>query len=148
MLFKQLAKLTLIGAALLASGCHSETVAVKHHPAKIDSTDVKGIMRVTLDARAAERIGLQTALVRSEQVALAGNTQARDVVPYGALMYDTKGDTWTYISLEPLVFVRKPVVVKAVVGDLAILTQGPSAGTRVVTVGAAELMAAEHKYGQ
>jgi hypothetical protein len=139
----QYAIVTLIGAALLASGCQRESVAQKHSPAKVDSTEVKGIMRVTLEARAAERIGLQTAPVMEETV--GGRT--RTVVPYGAVMYDTKGETWTFTSQGPLAFVRHPVLVEDVVGDKAILAEGPPAGTLVVVVGAAELMAAEHKYG-
>jgi hypothetical protein len=134
---------TLIGAALLASGCQRSTVAQKHSPAKVDSTEVKGIMRVTLEARAAERIGLQTAAVQEETV--GGVT--RKVVPYGAVMYDTKGETWTFTSQGSLAFVRHPVLVEDIVGDKAILAEGPPAGTLVVVVGAAELMAAEHKYG-
>jgi len=136
---------TLIGAALLASGCQRAAIAQKHSPAKVDSTEVKGIMRVTLEARAAERIGLQIAPVQEESV--EGKT--RRVVPYGAVMYDTKGDTWTFTSpsAKALTFVRHPVVLEDIVGDKAILAEGPPAGTLIVVVGAAEVMAAEHKYG-
>jgi hypothetical protein len=129
----------LIGAALFLSSCKTEHVAKSHNPAKVDSTDVKGIMKVTLEPRAAERIGLATAPVAEES--------GRKVVPYGAIMYDTKGETWTYTSPEPLVFVRKKVVVDDIVGDRVFLAEGPDAGTTVVTVGATELMGAEHKYG-
>ena len=141
------ANLALIGVALLASSCQQTTVATKHSPAKIDSTEVKGIMRVTLEARAAERIGLQTTPVLEETVVREGSSVSRKVVPYGAVMYDTKGDTWTFTSSHALEFVRMPVVVESIVGDRAFLVEGPAAGTSVVTVGAAQLMAAEHKYG-
>ena len=136
---------TLIGAILLASGCQRASVAQKHSPAKVDSTEVKGIMRVTLEARAAERIGLQTAPIQEESV----NGRMRRVVPYGAVMYDTKGDTWTFTSSDAksLAFVRQPVVLEDIIGDKAILAEGPPVGTLVVVVGAAEVMAAEHKYG-
>jgi hypothetical protein len=122
-------------------------VAEKYHPAKVEDTDQKGIKRVTLDARAAERIGLETTPVREEVVNLAGGPASRKVVPYGALMYDTKGGAWTFTSPQPLVFVRAAVVVEDVEGDRVILSDGPPAGTVVVSVGAAELMGAEHKYG-
>jgi hypothetical protein len=62
-------------------------------------------------------------------------------------MYDTNGDTWTFTNPKPLVFVRQKVVVEDIDGDRVILSEGPAAGTMVVTVGAAELMGAEHKYG-
>jgi hypothetical protein len=119
--------------------CNREKVATVHHPAKLDSTEVKGIMRVTIEAKAAERIGLQTGEIKEE----AG----RLTMPYGAIMYDTKGKTWTFTSTGPLSFVRKEVVVADIVGDKVILSGGPAAGTVIVTVGAAELMGAEHKYG-
>jgi len=143
----RLAMVALIAIGLPLSGCKKETVAEKYHPAKVEDTDQKGIKRVILDARAAERIGLETTPVREETVTLAGAAVTRKVVPYGALMYDTKGATWTFTSPEPLVFIRQPVVVEDVEGDRVILAAGPPAGTAVVSVGATQLMGAEHKYG-
>lgn len=133
--------------ALLLSSCQRASVADKYHPAKIEESGQEGIMRVTLDARAAERIGVETVQVVEEQVNIGGSAATRKVVPYGALMYDTKGDTWTFTNPQPLVYVRAKIVVEAIEGDRVILTEGPPAGTAVVTVGAAELMGAEHKYG-
>ena len=137
------AMVALIGTLLLLSACKRENVAEKYHPATIEETDQEGIMRVTLDARAAERIGLETTPVAEERV---GGTM-RKVIPYGAIMYDTKGDTWTYTNPAPLVFIRHKVLVDDVQGDRVILKEGPPSGTVVVTVGAAMLMGAEHKYG-
>lgn len=136
---KYMTMVALIGAVLALSSCRNDSVAEKYHPAKLDSTEVKGIMRVTLDAKAAERIGLQTASITEEN--------GRKVIPYGALMYDTKGNTWTFTGAGPLSFVRQAVVVDNVDGDKVILSDGPAVGTVIVTVGAAELMGAEHKYG-
>lgn len=141
------ATIALIGSFLLVSGCKHDTVAEKHHPAKIEETDQEGIMRVTLDSRAAERIGIQTADLEEALVKLPGLTVTRKVLPYGALMYDTKGDTWTFTNPQPLVFIRHKVVVEDIEGDQVILAEGPPVGTSIVTVGAAELMGAEHKYG-
>jgi hypothetical protein len=114
---------------------------------KIEETDEKGIMRVTLEPRAAERLGVQTTPVVETQVTVAGRAATRKVVPYGALMYDTKGEAWAFTSPKPLVFVRQHLVVEGIEGDRVILAEGPPPGTVVVTVGAAELMGAEHKYG-
>jgi len=140
-----MAALIVIGLPLL--GCEQEKVVTKYHPATLAESGQAGIMRVTLDGRAAERIGLETAAVREELVTLAGGAVTRKVVPYGALMYDKHGDTWTFTNPEPLVFVRQHVVVADIDGDRVILSEGPAAGTAVVTVGAVELMGVEHKYG-
>ena len=129
----------LILAALALTSCKQDSVAEKYHPAKLDSTEVKGIMKVTLDSKAAERIGLETGELTEEG--------SRKVIPYGALMYDTKGNTWTFTNPSPLVFVRAQVKVADITGDKVYLAEGPPTGTRVVTVGASMLMGAEHKYG-
>ncbi len=133
----------LLGAVLMVTGCKEESTVSKYHPAKVEETEQKGIMRVTLDARAAERIGLQTAAVTEDRVGAA----SRNVMPYGALLYDTKGETWAFTNPQPLVFIRQKVVVQDIVGDRVILAEGLPAGTVVVTVGATELLGAEHKYG-
>jgi uncharacterized protein YcfL len=147
MKLSHLKTMALIGAMLALVSCRSEQVAQTQHPATLDTTDVQGIMKVTLEARAAERIGLQTGTVSEERVTLHGSSATRRVIPYGALMYDKKGHTWTFTEAGPLAYVRQAVEVEDIQGDRVILSEGPAAGTVVVTVGAAELMGAEHKYG-
>ncbi len=135
----------LLGMAIMATGCKSEAPVARHEPLKIEETSEKGIMKLTLEARAAERLGIETARVSEE--AVAGKAGVHKVIPYGALMYDTKGEAWTFTSPAPLVFIREHIVVDDIEGDRVILAEGPSPGTIVVTVGAPELMGAEHKYG-
>lgn len=77
------------------------------------------------------------------EMALRGSGGAQQSVPYQAVLYDNEGATWVYTSPEALVFVRAPVKVDYVEGDLAILGEGPPPGTRVVTVGVTELYGAE-----
>lgn len=136
-----------VRAALLAiallSGCQEHEVVQQSHPATLEQTDQKGIMRVILTERAVERVGIQTASVLEE----ASGAAMRKVVPYGAILYDKKGHTWTFTNPQPRVFVRQQVSVERIDGDRVYLTEGPPAGTAVVTVGAAELMGAEDKYG-
>ena len=136
---KRWAMVAAIGTVLVLTGCKTDKVAAVHHPAKLEESGTEGIMKVILEEKAVERIGLQTAKVAQDG--------ARLVVPYGAIMYDTKGDTWTFTNPAPLTNVRTKVVVETIDGDRAILSQGPAAGTTIVTVGASELMGAEHKYG-
>jgi hypothetical protein len=69
------------------------------------------------------------------------------VIPYAAVIYDAAGNSWTYTNPEPLVFVRHPIVIEYIDGDLAALKEGPEVGTAVVTVGAPELMGVELNVG-
>jgi len=142
-----IAVLAMLGTIIMVSGCNREQVAEKYHPAKLEETSDKDIMKVTLEPKAAERIGLKTVALSEETVMVSGKSETRKVMPYGALMYDTKGESWAFTSPEPLVYIRKPVVVETIEGDRVILSDGPAVGTAIVTVGAAELMGAEHKYG-
>jgi len=77
------------------------------------------------------------------QLSLLGSGTSQKIVPYAAVIYDVKGATWVYTNPEPLAFVRQSISVDYIKGDLAFLTEGPSAGTNVVTVGGAELYGAE-----
>ena len=130
------------------SGCRQEAPASpKQSPATLEESGQPGIKRVRLTERAAERLGIETVQVREEAVTVADNSVQRKVIPYGAIIYDTKGQTWTFTNPEPLVFVRQSVTVERISGDKVILTEGPPAGTTVVTLGSAELMGAEFKYG-
>ena len=82
--------------------------------------------------------------VRVKLAMLASGTTLRKIVPYAAVIYDVNGGTWVYTK-EPnaLSFVRQSITVDYIEGDLAFLTDGPPAGTEVVTVGGAELYGAE-----
>ena len=82
------------------------------------------------------------------ELQLSGTDEKRMVVPYGAVYYDAEGTAWVYVNPKPLVFERQRIVVERVVGDLAVLSDGPSVGTTVVTVGAALLFGAEVVFGR
>ena len=81
-------------------------------------------------------------------VPLLGSGKKRMVVPYSAVYYDAQGTAWVYVNPKPLVFERQRIIVDYVVGDLAVLSDGPRRRTRVVTVGAAMLYGAEVVYGR
>jgi hypothetical protein len=67
-------------------------------------------------------------------------------VPYAAVLYEANGNTWVYVNVAPLVFVRQAVVIDSINGDEAILSKGPDSGSTVVTVGAAELYGSESEF--
>ena len=115
-------------------------------PATIASVEGTELYRVTLTEEAAERLGIQTAPVSHAEG--EGSGTQRTVIPFSAVVYETDGDTWTYTSPEPLVFVRHRITVESVDGDMAVLSDGPPLGTEVVTVGAALLLGVESGVGQ
>lgn len=74
---------------------------------------------------------------------LSASEGTRKVVPYSAVYYDPVGQPWVYVNGSPLTYIRQPVTVDRIVGNTAVLFEGPSIGTPVVTVGAALLYGAE-----
>jgi hypothetical protein len=77
------------------------------------------------------------------ELPLAGSEDKQKVVPYGAVYYDAKGRAWVYANPAPLTYERRAVSVERVVGNQAILSDGPPVGTPVVSTGAALLYGAE-----
>lgn len=125
-------------AALLLAACGSSTSGSEEasEPAVMEPIEGSDAMRIVLSEEAAERLAIETA--PAEEATAGGVT-----IPYAAVLYEPEGATFTYTSPEPLVFVRQPITVDRIEGDLAYLTEGPPAGTEVVIVGAAELFGTE-----
>jgi hypothetical protein len=132
-------------ALLLLAACSpsSSGGAAKDPAVVVEKNAETGLSRLTLSARAAERIGIATASVIDRQEGGAGRT----TVPYAAVIYDASGKTWTYTNTGGLVFVRHPITVERIEADRALLSAGPPTGTLVVTVGVAELWGIETGVG-
>jgi len=131
----------LIIAGLSLSGCSdkAETRTSKVEPAHVEDIEGKDVKLVVLTERAIERLDIKTVPVSG---AGAGMT-----LPYAAVIYDEIGGTWAYTSPKAKHFVRHSITVDRIEGDLALLSAGPPAGTKVVTVGAAELLGTEFDIG-
>ncbi len=71
-----------------------------------------------------------------------------NTIPFSAIVYDIHGGTWVYENPSPNTFVRKRVELKTVTNGKAILVRGPASGTKIVTVGAAELFGTEFGGGK
>jgi hypothetical protein len=110
-------------------------------PAMLEPVEGSELLRVRLTPRAAERLDVQTQVVRAAPATEPGSEQT--VIPYSALLYDPGGETWVYTNRDPLVFLRARVRVERIEGRFAFLSEGPPPGTSVVSVGAAELYGAE-----
>ena len=111
-------------------------------PAKVEHLEGAQPARVTLTEGAMQRVDIKTDKIREMTI----DGALRKVIPYAAVLYDTKGDTWTYTNPAPRVFLRNHITVERIAGDWAVLADGPSIGTAVVTVGAAELYGAESEF--
>jgi hypothetical protein len=127
----------LVSLQLVACGQTPESQE-SSPPARVEHLG-QGLNRVILTAEAAKRLGIETAQVGNAQV---GGTQ-REAVPYAAVYYDLNGATWVYTIPQPLTYVRAPITVDSITGDVAVLSKGPPVGTAVVTVGATELYGTE-----
>ena len=135
----------LLAALVPLAGCKQSTATAADEepsPAKVEHLKGEEPTRVTLTEEAAKRLDIQTAAIRDVTI----DGASRRVIPYAAVLYDTDGNTWTYYSPTPLVFVRHRITVDRIDGELAVLTEGPAAGTRVVTVGAQELYGSELEF--
>lgn len=139
-IMRLVALVLIIFIGLQLAACTSETTkAAKIEPAKLEAIDGSDFKRVILTEKAAERLDIQTASVREEQI----NGANRKVVPYASVIYGTHGETWLYTKIAPLTFVRAAITVDFIEDDRAILIDGPFVGTEVVRVGVAELFGTE-----
>lgn len=137
--------ISLVAGVSLAAcrGAH-ETA---HHtpPAHVEHVEGQEVSNITLTEKAMERLDIQSAVVRELRMSRGG--AMRKVVPYAAVLYDASGRTWVYTRPEANKFVRAPIAIDFIEGDMAVLTDGPPLGTEVVTVGGMELFGAEFEVG-
>ena len=132
----------VVGLQLTACNRQAGT-AEEIEPAHVEHIDGTDLSRVTLTDKAMERVDVQLGTVQEIQVM----RQQRLVVAYSAVIYDVRGATWVYTSPAPNTFVRARIEVDYIDGELAILHDGPSVGTQVVTVGAGILHGTEFGVG-
>lgn len=131
-------------AALILTGCGAIQAAAGQPPAAVQSVPGSQVPQVRLTDQAMHRIGLATQPVRVATVTVAGRRGPCKVIPYSALIYDNNGSTWTYVKTGARTFMRERITVRVIQGATAVLSQGPAAGTPVVTVGAPELLGTEY----
>jgi hypothetical protein len=137
----------LVALLLISPWSQTEAGETETGPAEVQPIEGSELSRVVLTEEAAARLGIETTAVADSEVQSAGGeTTLRKVVPYSAVLYDVDGGAFVYTSPEPLTFVRAPITVDYIKGDVAVLSDGPSSGMAVVTVGSAELFGAEFEF--
>jgi hypothetical protein len=130
----------LIPETMLTTGIPGARAADVPHAHKIEMIAGTTDKRIILTPKAAQRLDVQTG-------AISLGPTGDKIAPYGAVFFDLAGASWVYTNPEPLAFVKRKVSIAKVQGDMAHLTDGPSEGTTVVTVGVAELYGAERGVG-
>jgi hypothetical protein len=134
--YRSAALLLAVATALPACQTAAEGAADElAEVATVEEAPDGGPAVLTLSEAADTRLGMTTAPVTAGPDGL--------VVPYSALVYAVDGSTWVFVRTEPLTYQRAPVTVARKDGDRVHLSEGPPAGTEVVTVGAAELVGVE-----
>ena len=118
----------------------------KNGPASVEKLD-DGLSRITLTDKAAERLNIKIEKVREENEN-DDDDKPKKYIPYSSVLYTSDGNTWVYTNPQPLVFVRARIVIHEIDDDHVVLTEGPPAGTDIVTIGVAELFGAETGLGK
>jgi multidrug efflux pump subunit AcrA (membrane-fusion protein) len=106
-----------------------------YEPGKLEPIPETDVQRVKFTPLGAKQVGVETAEI--------GRDGQEKVIPYAAVIYDSSGKTFTYTSPERLTYVRQEIEIDHIDGDRVVLSDGPPAGTEVVTVGAAEVYGTE-----
>jgi hypothetical protein len=127
----------MVTAPVLAGCGPSPGVTAGEEPAALEAIPGSDVKKVVFTEDGNEAIGVKTAAVT------AGPGEGQLSLPYAAVIYYKDGSTWTYTVPEERSYVRQPVTVASISGDVATLTSGPPAGTSVVVVGAPEILGAE-----
>jgi len=163
----------LLIVALALAGCgNGQGTSGYVAPDKVQPIPGTNLNRVTLTEPAMQDLGIQTTPVRTARsvtpkpkpAPTATSTPATKptptarpttvtavsltVIPVTAVIYDPRGNSWTYTIVGPRAFARQAIVIDHIVGDEAFLRSGPPVGTPVVTVGAPELLGAEYGVGK
>jgi hypothetical protein len=131
----------LSGSALGLAACGTATAPELASPAKVVPVAGSDIPRLELTSGAVQRLGIQTQPVAA---AARGSAGATEVIPYPAVVYGTDGSSWTYVRIAADAYLRRPITVTVIRGDVALLSAGPPVGAQVVTVGSAELLGIEY----
>ena len=134
--------LLILASLLVACAPASTPAEVEIKPVHLEPVAGTDLNHVILTADAAKRLDIQIVSVHAADITGTPGT----VIPYDAVLYEANGNTWVYVSIEPLVFVRQAIVIDHIKGNEAFLSEGPDSGSMVVTLGAAELYGSESEF--
>jgi hypothetical protein len=132
------ASLALVACALAVGACDEVPSNLREsQPYKVEGPEDAAIKTVKMDDA--------TAALLPVRVAEVGTQGDRKVVPHNAVIYNPDGGSFVYTKPAAETYIREPIDIVRVKGDDATLSKGPSAGTKIVTTGSAELLATEYE---
>ena len=133
----------VIGTMLLLACSETSATGVSIVPSKTEAIEGSSLKRVILTEVSAAKLAIETGTVSEELFGPRGEPGPRKMVPYASVIYDLNGKAWVYTNPAPLTYVREPIVIDYVNLDKAVVFEGPAVGTKIVTVGTAEVYGAE-----
>ena len=128
----------LLAGGLGLGGCAGSALGADTAPAEVASVHAPadgGPATVTLAEAAERRLGIELSDVATSPGGL--------VIPYGAVVYEPEGSSWVYVQVRPRTYRRAEVTIAGIAAGQVTLSSGPPAGTKVVSLGAAELVGVE-----
>jgi hypothetical protein len=132
---------TAISVAMAAVGlaaCGGSGSPPPSQPARLEHVHGSSTPSIVLTPLGAERIGIQTASVAG------GSPPGSVVIPYTAVVYEPDGTPAVYTNPAPLTYTLVRISISDISGQRVYTTNGPAAGTKVVTVGAEELLGVQN----
>jgi hypothetical protein len=139
--------MVLIFAGLYLTACREKPDRkTRIEPSVIEQLGDSVLYRVRLTPKAIENYHIKTFPVREVPGVQSGGERLQKVVPRAAVIYDSDGDTWIFTNPESMLFIREPITVERIDSDLAVLSQGPPAGTEVVIAGTENLLRSPEEY--
>lgn len=132
---------SLIMAAMLLPACASveEPETAETGGSVLTTNKQTGLARIILERPAVKRLALEAAPIRDQGRA----NGSQKVMPYAALLYGPKGETFTYTRADFTTFDHAPLKIARIEGNWVFLKEGPPAGTKVVTQGGPVLWGVE-----
>lgn len=137
----------LIGVLSLA-GCAKieQTAAKAKDPFVLEPIEGTDLVRLLVEPATVKRTAVKTGKV--DGLVRFGSESEGRRIPYASVLYLPDGTTFVYTNPLPNTYVRAPIAVDYIEGQVAVLTSGPEPGTKVVTDGAAELWGMEFGVGK
>ena len=109
-------------------------------PAKLVHVRGSSTPGILLTPLGRDRIGIRTA-------AAVGGGRGQTSVPFAAVLYEQDGTPIVYTNPRPGLYTRVRVTISSIAGNRVFVRGAPAPGTRVVVVGAEELLGVQTGVG-